>query len=766
MFVMPQYRSRMAFDIEVSQDAFIVSASGLNSSTILHLPQLGVLHYISLVDDEDNMVCFEDLRDILSDTLRSNSFCDDRMILKEESLTMDDVLRNRQAELFIDLILDVRKNSTSSLELATPVLHALQMLLKSEWQPSNSFPSEFLEVLVSLLNSEVDNRQTLNTVVTSGNSSSSPIAKSLLSTILKKQPQNTEYILDVLFGSFRQVKPFLYHNAQISIISQTLGSYLNISLATAITHSVQKTNLSSEHELFGMIKLKADAAWRLGLVLGDTVETHSRSPIEGFNSSSTTTSWMKACIVRIDYKADMFTLESCSPQHLLRTTLEAPSRLIHVARGSVLIRPLNTTMNNEIASGKYNSHATTSNFMTSDATFDGPEIIYGEGGVQFFVGKSHKHIIDLVFDSTEVFSQHGLGVKRSAKDIYSKVEQAPKCLSCHDMAIVSLGEIAESFRLSHFHFICDRCESSPSFDKSKSPRGWYCDTCDHHICFSCHPEIQGLTQFLFLHGPSDSTLAQIYSGTGHPRNGSMGGFRSGDIIEVNTPSSKEDDDPQSLERYLNENTRDKFSGLDYYRLTDGSGFASKHPGDGWSWHIIPTPPLRSNSTPEIVNEVDSTREMAFPSIRGLSSPVTSSESLTPTSSPFVNIPSSSPLIASFSHTPFINPVPLSFSDDVDFTYRSNLINRPERLRPNLELVDLIGLIVKLDKARKEEISNQQSMPVEEMKDAKLAGKLIVSLQKGELLNCALVVFEKVGIRVSSLCSWFLLISLYLSIHKF
>lgn len=685
----------MAAEINASQDAFVIG-SGTSSSAVVHLAPLGLLHNLSFAEGENSIVFFRDLRNVMSTFLKAEiaaMSCDQ---ICASSSTPDGILRNRQAEVFISLVLEVRQSATSSLELAAPALQALQMLLQSQWQPVNLFTPDFLNVLVCLLSADDCCEQN-----TSISSSSSSIAEDLLSTVLRKLPRNLDSMLDVIFQVLRQEVPIANSPAQISILSQALGRYMVTSLPSIIKQFVTKINMSSKHELLGMSKVKADDKWRSSLTLGDTLETSVGS------LGALLAPWVTASIVKIDYRSDILTLEFRTGAFL---------SLVQVPRKTGRIRPVGHT-----------SERRGAEIPKSVGDFPVDAAGMKENGLQFLVKKYHQLAVGLVFNYMRPLRRLNLDIQETHIAPREVECGIPKCFNEHEMVIASSSQLTTCF-------ICDMI---PAYEKSLTPRAWYCNTCRYYICYSCYPEATCLTQYLFLQGPVGETL------TLHPvelENYQNVGFRNGEVIEVNVPNINDAASIlESEEVGVGESLR-----TDYYRLTNGIGYVLRNP-PGWTWHPLSAEAAAGNVDhcgkfdakllPSFIAPV-----FDFPSLSSCTSP----EALTPITPPGCTPQTHTTHTAHSGHH-VQQSHPLTMSSSVASSTWLSSCEIPNHKVPgspspqNYGVADLADLIIKLDRARKCEAILADASSQKDIEGMQLTVRSTLS----ELLHCALAVFEKV-----------------------
>lgn len=492
-------RSRLAYDTDIYKIAFIVSIKD-DRHSIIHISPFGALHRMNLAENEISSSCYQNLTVHISKYLRSDIY-HDKDDLYTASVSIDDELRNHQAETFMTLVYNIQESSVLSLELASPALHALQMLLQSSWQPGCNFSSQFLEALVQILCQFEDHKRPIensSNSTSSISSSCSNIAEDLIKTIFNKYPKNNDIILDILFDKLRGVKLYSKNSILMSVLSEGLEWYMRSSLSSIVAHIVQRTNIFAQNELLGTNKAIADTKWRSSLNLGDSVEV--------LPDCSNLEFWVKACIVRINLQTDTFTLEYLERPFMQQVDdTERSSQLVQLSRTSPSIRPIGSVESREV------NHY---NLMNSSEVFTDagqekinnldPSLISNRTEVKarrYTVGKHHKEIIALLFTSMKPIMSHQ---PESTSDFESKQktgisEQPPKCTRGHEMVM--------KFSWSITNPVCGECNRicivhSKSLHRDQclswnnNCRGcndedednlWYCGPCNYHVCVSCHP---------------------------------------------------------------------------------------------------------------------------------------------------------------------------------------------------------------------------------------------------------------------------------------
>ena len=559
----------MASDIDVSTDAFIISGTARKT---VNLARLGHLHCISISGAERNVGYYRDFRNTLADHIRYDISPSSRVGIRSKTASSDEKLRDNQANVFIALVLDVRRSAVSSIELAAPALRALQMLLQSQWQPTASFTHEFLEVIVSMLSS-LDSGER-STSITSA-ASISAIAEDIISTILQRGPKNTDFLLDVLFSGLRSDPSFVCTFAQVSILSQALGAYMKTSIPNIIHRLIQKTNILSKKELLGKNAVTVDTAWRKSLNLGDDLVVLS---------GAGTTDWMIASIVKIDYRTDSLTLEYRPPGAFLPGNEPVSLQLVQVSRSACNIRPL--TYIDDLSVAHTMSKSSLKSVTTDDKAvlpsdlsekkLSNPSVTSGD--IIYAVTRNHKLCVGILFDC--------MTCKDHCEDRATEFKNrdfSPRCNLLHELAVTSLKKIITHDYCSEVSLTCDCCGDPPSYNEDTGHRGWYCDHCRYHMCFSCHPESPGVTLTMRLERSRDVIEPlQLYHHK-FPRCSSSDLFNDGDVVEVNSSF----DNPHAV-HYNHDTTATEPPSLhdgNFYRLTDSSGYILKRPS-GWSYHIL------------------------------------------------------------------------------------------------------------------------------------------------------------------------------------
>ena len=391
-----------------------------------------------------------------------------------------------------------------------------------------------------------------------------------------------------------------------------------------------------------------------------------------------------------------------------------------------------------------------------------------DAGLSFVVGKHHSDVVCLVFNSTKCINQRCMDSSSMAWKRWKKKSNGvnghnPRCTNDHEMAVTALSIIADHRIRTTGRFLCDQCDGLPSHDKSKGSRGWFCDSCNYHVCFVCSPERKGSTQYLVLHGPENESLSVMPAEIPHVTTTTGQGasthdqtttspppyhtLRHGSIVEVNNPSTV----PISCFSVMQFAELSSIETLasQYYRLTDATGFVDRIPESAWHWQLIPVPSVTqhthrrplfsSSSSPSLDMDVLQSSN-TFPHGRGTSSSSSSSSSSSPfPSSREKNSPSNVPS--------FTSTVPERIE-------KSSPINHPTRQLPvhylqPVDIVDLIDCTIRLDRGRKDALrlsqaqseANNNPCP-DDMKRAVVVLPDVMSLLK-EYLECALAVFDQV-----------------------
>lgn len=703
---MTAFRSRIANDIVASKHAFLVKGSDFGERHF-HLAPLGISHSICFAKEEGNFICFRDIRNILAERLNLEKNANKTAEYTTKSTAADEILRNNQADMFITLVLDVRRSEASSIELASPALYAIQMLLQSNWQPTNCFTSEFLDVLVSLLNSYdiVEHPSSINR-----RNGSSAIAEDIISTIFRKKSGCSDLMLDVLFRSLRGDSSVLCTTAQISLLGQALGAYLTTSLQITITDFVHKTNSMSERELLGKSQMKVDFNWRRSLNLGDNLE---------IPADDGSFAWITACIVKIDYKTDTLTLEYRAQRpssasgdgfHFESDTLQ----LLQVCRSTSRIRPTESSSERVRFDHAEQHSGCTVRFSESEgndvyaAISDSHRKTLSIMDAQHYVTSNHRAIVGLLFDSMKLERHASTGGETRSPLLKRGKEGTPKCAQLHQMEVTALYTVAPCHHSSQHPFVCECCGSVPAVDRIDGPRGWYCNICKFHICFSCFPEPFESVHFAKLQGRHNP----MSSSTG--RDASYSGAPSRDVTETSTPR---DSMTSSLDSVFNTANYpgDGHSSPSYTpRSTrcslNDSGDSLRQAPDRWSF-------------PDTSAERTNTEQMSCKMVDYLpSSSSQSSSRLTP------------PTGSSSVETGIEGKGPAASNEKATSSSEKD----EER---NYGISDMVELTIKLDKARKEQII-ESADSLRSKKDRPDPGDVVSAVS--ELLTCALVVFRRVS----------------------
>lgn len=520
-------RSRVAYDTDISKIAFIVSIKD-DRNSIIHISSFGVLHRMNLAENEISLSCYQNLTFHISKYLRSDIY-HDKDDLNTASVSVDDELRNHQAETFMTLVYDIQESSVLSLELASPALHALQMLLQSDWQPGCNFSSQFLEALVQILYQFEDQKRTIeNSTNGSISSSCSNIAEDLIKTIFYKYPKNNDIILDILFNKLRGVKLYSEDSILVSVLSEGLEWYMRSSLSSIVAHIVQRTNIFAQNELIGANKAKADTKWRSSLNLGDSVEVKL--------DSSNLECWVKTCIVRINLQTDTFTLEYLERPLLSMQQVddtEMSSQLLQLSRTSPSIRPIGSVEIREVSNYELMNSSEVFT-VTGEEKIDNldPSLIPNRTEVKalrYTVGKHHKEILELLFNSMKPITSQQ---PESTSDFESKQKTGisdppPKCTRGHEMVMKFSWSITNPvcgecnlICIVHSKSLhCDQCLSwnnnCRGCNDEDEDNLWYCGPCNYHVCVSCHPVAPTLST---SKSPDHNQSFPSISGTSHLKN--------------------------------------------------------------------------------------------------------------------------------------------------------------------------------------------------------------------------------------------------------
>jgi hypothetical protein len=652
-------------------------------------------------------MCFRDFRNVLAESLKLEKSSDNISEFTTKSAASDETLRNNQADMFITLVLDVRRSEASSIELATPALYALQMLLQSHWQPANCFTAEFLEVLVSLLNTYdvSDHASTINR-----RNGSSAIAEDIISTLFRKKFGSSDLMLDVLFKSLRGDSSVLCTTAQISILSQALGAYVASSLQITIADFVNKMNTMSERELLGKSQIKADFNWRRSLNLGDTLE------IPAYDGSF---AWITACIVKIDYKTDMLTLEYRAPRGAPTTGEGFPFesetlQLLQVARSTGRIRPIesgservqldNSEQHSRSAVRFSDTEGGHVDVAVSSSTDRSSTIVDS----QHFVTSNHRAVVGLLFDSMKLERHMGVGGETRSPLLKRGKEGTPKCAQLHQMEVTALYNIAACHHSSQHPFVCDCCGSVPTAHRVDGPRGWYCDICRFHICFSCFPE------------PSESMHFSKLQGRHNPMSSSTRREMSHMSIQSSTP--------QIFDTAFDAEFSSSRLGTHSSLYDSGDRLQV----DRWSASDISTERTNIDQLGSRTAEYMPSSSSQPPSLSLLTPPSLMGSSLTQqcTAEGKGECKGEG-----------------KGEDKENVSHDDPIIDSAER---KYGISDMVELTIKLDKARKEEIIESQESANDLKCEEGCTDQADVASAVSELLSCALAVFKRVIIDILDL----------------
>ena len=782
--------SRVAAEIDLLEDAYMVRA-GSSYGTVIHLAPLGLMHSICFGEGERSVISSRDFSHLLYKYLRSETiYTPGKSNILTEGDNPDEIVRNRQVEVFISLVLDVKQSGASSLELAAPALHALQMSLQSQWQPTNIFTSAFLNVLVSLLNPteceehDIHSKYKIRSNSGSSSSSTSAIAEDLISIILRKLPWNSDLMLDVLFSSLKCDTLQVYTTAQISILSQALGTYFKTSLPYTITKHVIERSLSRKHELVGITRNKADNLWRSTLILGDALELAINVENPSVSSSALPLSqWVTATIVKIDYRSNTLTLEYRSP---LENSLfnsdhvqhdEKPLHLLEIPRINGPIRQVGSK-NTSSSSSSFSPTSSFSHSSINSFTSHTTNKIEIEGKadteieteteleVKYLVKKNHQLNIDLIFKSMKRgLKWKGFDGSNNNSNLNNKMKKVytlPNCSNGHNMSVTSLFYISRKLKQTNGCVLrCYKCNKISQNKTIIESRCWYCDLCNHQLCFSCETFEKEATQFLYLQGPKGETLdlhpmeSKYYENSSHSVDSDNRTFSNGDVIEVNAPINNNINNKNGQIKIGNcnidggnKNDYSKSDGVigfglydsdNFYRLVDGSGFV-RRVFEGWSWSTLTD---ETNNNYEKISSCDIIHDCQSYSLPTMSqfpsSSCTSPEARTPTTPISENSKNNLKIPRALSCEN--NIIPLIILNQKD-------LSPPIKDEINYNLANLVELSRKLDKCRKKEILNSSRDNLSSEKEA--TGVVDTASILTELLTCALAVFGKVNIIMFSL----------------
>ena len=776
------FSSRIAAEIDLSEDAYIIEFQSTHG-VIFHLAPLGLMHSISFTEGERSVTPSRDFSHVLYNYLRSQIISTlNHTNTCAAGSTNDEMVRNRQVEVFISLVLDVKQSGASSLQLATPALHALQMSLQSQLQPTNVFTSEFLSVLVSLLNPRESNEHEFHSNGNcrsnsrSSSSSRSTIAEDLISMILHKLPWNSDLLLDVLFSSLKYDSLQVYSTAQISILSQALGTYFKTSLPYIITKHVKESKLSSKHEVVGINREKADNLWRNSLTLGDTLEATAYTGNQSITSSRLFSSqWVTATIVNIDYRSNTLTLEyhSTSPSSVSTVNDEQPhgteignltgksSKLLQVSRINSSIRPIG--LNNSSSdtayvrefpevnrySGVRTSLSTPPPFYPASASASTSILdveVESEDDIQYLVENNHKLRVDLIFKSMNNQKWTGLdGLKTGSisNDENNQLNTTPKCLHNHDMIVTLLSDKSQHLydkKCNKSHLKCNQCTQISQINKFNDTKGWYCKSCNYLLCFSCLPCLPLERDVAhYLNGPKgeiqdiNSVGFQQHQNTLNISNLNIRSFLESDIGDIksivdSTLFVDYGDINNDIDNVINYGNNDKDSNDN--KNDDNNNNSSSND---------------NNHNDDNIDTINNNKHVLQYPLSSCTSP----EARTPTTPPPPKEILKKPKASEASNC---NINSTSFRVETPTSIRNEKVQDPcNVLKDNCSIAHLVELSIILDKARKDQILNTSKNI---LSNEKQAGIPDVSSILNDLLSCALIVFEKVAITLHVLCHFF------------
>ena len=606
---------------------------------------------------------------------------------------------------------------------------------------------------------------------------------------LHKLPWNSDLLLDVLFSSLKYDSLQVYSTAQISILSQALGTYFKTSLPYIISKHVKDSKLSSKHEVVGINREKADNLWRNSLTLGDSLEATAYTGNQSIPSSRLLSSrWVTATIVNIDYRSNTLTLEyhSTSPSSVSTVSDEQPhgresgnmngksSKLLQVSRINSSIRPIGL---NNFSSDKayvrefpevnrYSGvrtplstpppfYSTSASASASASTSILDVEVESEDDIQYLVEKNHKLRVDLIFKSMNNQKWTGLdGLKTSSisNDENNQLNTTPKCPQNHDMIVTLLSHKSQQHlhdkECNKCHLKCNQCTQKSHINKFDDIKGWYCKSCNYLLCFSCLPCLPCLPLEKDV-----ACLSYLNVPIGEIQDISSVGFQQHqntlNISNLNNRSSLESDivDTKSIVdstlsvnySNINNDNNDINNDNDNNNNDNSSNNNNNDKNDNNN---------SNDDNNHNDNDIDTINNNKHVLQYPLSS-CTSPEARTPTTPPLPKEILKKPKTSEASNC---NLNSTSLKVEIPSSIRNEKVQDPcNVLKDNCSIAHLVELSIILDKARKDQILNTSKNIHSNEKEA---GILDVSSILTDLLSCALIVFEKVTITLHVLCHFF------------
>jgi len=216
---------------------------------------------------------------------------------EDESIDIDNDLLNRQATIFISLIIenyDMKRCSSSLIE-ASPALHALRQCFLSGWRPQN-LPLKFIYILLSSLNNSGNIDDIFHVI---------SVTKEIIEMIISYTPEMKQKIMISLLKLFNNTSIFgLYH---VSLLLEC-SDFLSHSLMHEIIKNIINDNEFS-NTTTGINKTikELNEKWRNGLSLGDNIELKVNMI------------WFTGIVVKIDSVKETILVEYQDSKKVLNT---------------------------------------------------------------------------------------------------------------------------------------------------------------------------------------------------------------------------------------------------------------------------------------------------------------------------------------------------------------------------------------------------------------------------------------------------------------
>lgn len=267
---------------------------------------------------------------------------------ENENIESDNDLLNRQASIFISLIMEnYDMKSSSSLIEALPALHALRQCFLSGWKPKN-LPLKFIYILLASLNNCGLVDDIFNVVY---------VTKEIIDMILSQAAIMKNKVMIALIRLFNQNSIFGFY--YVSLILECFD-FLPYSLVHDIMKKSMKEIESSNHTYINL----ESKSWRNNLSLGDNIEININSI------------WLNGIIVKIDTIKEIILIEYQENKKNLKTST--------LSINSDDIRPIN-------------------NMKEIILNIDEDDILFNMN--KFEMNKFSKCVLTLIFGEKDFFDQ-------------------------------------------------------------------------------------------------------------------------------------------------------------------------------------------------------------------------------------------------------------------------------------------------------------------------------------------------------------------------